>query len=60
VGAVLVGADLVQAAADEGPAGACDGEPGFTDGYDVADGQFPGKSSRVAEPPPCGGIWVFL
>jgi len=48
VGAVLVGADLVQAAADEGPADVCDGEPGFADGYDVTDGQFPGRFRRVA------------
>ena len=54
VGAVLVGADLVQAAADEGPADAPDGEPGFADGYDVADGQFPGRSSRVAGHIPAG------
>ena len=39
MGAVLVGADLVQAAADEGPADAPDGERDFADGYDVADGQ---------------------
>jgi len=39
VGAVLVGAGLVQAAADEGPADVPDGEPDFADGYDVADGQ---------------------
>jgi hypothetical protein len=49
-GAVLVGADLVQAAADEGPAGAPDGERDFADGDDVADGQFPGRPGRVAEP----------
>jgi hypothetical protein len=49
VGAVLVGADLVQAAADEGPADVPDGEPGFADGYDVSDGQFPGRFSRVAD-----------
>jgi hypothetical protein len=45
---VLAGADLVQAAADGGPAGAPDGEPGFADGYGVADGQFPGRFNRVA------------
>ena len=39
VGAVLGGADLSQAAADEGPADAPDGERDFADGYDVADGQ---------------------
>jgi hypothetical protein len=49
MGAVLVGADLVQAAADEGPADAPDGERDFADGYDVADGQFPGRFSRVAD-----------
>ena len=32
-GAVLVGADLVQAAADEDPANAADGEPDFADGH---------------------------
>jgi hypothetical protein len=48
VGAVLVGADLGQAAVDEGPADAGDGEPGFAGRYDVALGQFPGKSGRVA------------
>lgn len=46
---MLVSADLVQAAADGDPAGAPDGEPGFADGYDVADGQFPGKFSDVAK-----------
>jgi hypothetical protein len=45
---VLAGADLVQAAADRGPADAADGEPGFADGDDIADGQFPGRFSRVA------------
>jgi hypothetical protein len=48
---VLAGPDLVQRAAHKGPAGALDGEPGFADSYDVTDGQFPGKFSRVAEPP---------
>jgi hypothetical protein len=47
---VLVGADLVQAAADEGPADAPDGERDFADGDDVADGQFPGRFSGVAAP----------
>ena len=36
---MLVGADLVQAAADEGPAGAPDGERDLADGHDVPDGQ---------------------
>jgi hypothetical protein len=48
VGAVLAGADLVQAAADEGPADPSDGEPGFTDGHDIANRQFPGKFTGVA------------
>ena len=45
---MLVGADLVQAAADEDPADAPDGEPDFADGYDIADGQFPGRFRGVA------------
>jgi len=49
VGAVLVGADLVQAVADEGPAGACDGERDFADDHDVPLRQFPGRFSRVAD-----------
>jgi hypothetical protein len=35
VGAVLADADLVQAAADVGPADAGDGERGFADDHDV-------------------------
>jgi hypothetical protein len=60
VGAVLVGADLLQAAADRGPADAPDRERDFADGHDIADGQFPGRFSRVAEPRPCGCIWLIL
>jgi hypothetical protein len=30
------------------------------DGIQITDRQFPGRFSRVAEPPPWGGIWVFL
>jgi hypothetical protein len=59
-GAVLADADLGQRARDQGPDGLGDGEPHLTDGHDVADGQFPGRFSRVAEPPPWGGIWEFL
>jgi hypothetical protein len=47
---VPAGAGLVECAADEGPAGACDSERDFADRDDVAGRQFPGKFSRVAEP----------
>jgi hypothetical protein len=57
VGTLLVGADLVQPTLDEGPANAPDREPDFADGYDVADRQFPGKFSRVAEP--SRGDWLL-
>ena len=40
--------------------GTRDGEPGFADGYDVADGQFPGRFSRVAEPLPGDCTCLFL
>jgi len=45
---VLAGADFVQAAADQAPAGPADGERDFADGHDVANGQFPGRFSGVA------------
>jgi hypothetical protein len=47
MGAVPVGADLVQAAADEGPADAPDGERDFADGDDVTGRQFPGGSAAL-------------
>lgn len=49
VGAVLIGADFGQAAADRFPAdGPIDRERDFADGHDVANRQFPGEFSRVA------------
>lgn len=41
VGVVLVGADFVQAGADEVPADAAGGERDFADGDDVADDSDP-------------------
>jgi hypothetical protein len=59
---VLAGADLGQGTAGRFPAGGpTDRQRDFAaDADDVADGQFPGKFSRVVEPPPCGGIWIAL
>jgi hypothetical protein len=45
---MLVGADLVQAAADEGPAGTADGERDFADGDDVPNGQRPQLAPVIA------------
>ena len=57
---MLVGADLGQTAGDEVPANAADGKPDLADSYNVADGQFPGKFSRVAEPTSSCQIRLFL
>ena len=46
VGAVLVGADLVQGAAYQGPAVAADGGPDFAGCHDVASRQFSGVAER--------------
>lgn len=48
VGAALVSADFVQAAADEGPADARDGERDFADGDDVANRERPQVAGVVA------------
>src|SRR5260370_28045373 len=49
MGAVLVPADLGQLAIDWLPPGWRDCQRDLADGHDVADGQFPGRFSRVAD-----------
>jgi hypothetical protein len=60
MGRLLVGADLGQRAGDRLPADGRDGEQDVAGRHEVPGRRFPGKFSRVAEPPPCGCIWLVL